>query len=136
MNNNILNQVSSAAVPQQSALGSAYSAQLMPGSVSAAPSGNTTDYMTSARNTAIRDIGIIDNFMKAGLINPVQGQHLMNYVLSKAREFIVKQQQMGAVPCCQCGLADRPRAVHGECPLGKYAQTAFWRRSYGQSGNR
>ena len=96
MNNNILNQVSSAAVPQQSAFGSAYSAQLMPGAASAAPSGSTTDYMTSARNTAIRDIGIIDNFIKAGLINPVQGQHLMNYVLSKAQEFIVKQQQMGA----------------------------------------
>ena len=93
MNNNTSNQISSAAVPQQSAINSVY-----PGSVNIATNargsaGNTTDYMDAARQITIRDIGIIDNFMKAGIINPVQGQHLMNYVLNKAQEYIVKQQQ-------------------------------------------
>ena len=94
MNNNVLNQFSSAAVPQQSAINSQYSIPSAGGVQTFVTNGNTTDYMDAARNTALRDISIIDNFMKAGIINPVQGQHLLNYILNKAQEFIVKQRQI------------------------------------------
>ncbi len=96
MNNNMLNQISSAAVPQQPAMNSTYSGSANSQGIFGASAGNTTDYMDAARQVTIRDIGIIDNFMKAGIINPVQGQHLMNYVLNKAQEYVVKQQQAAA----------------------------------------
>ena len=96
VNNNTTSQISSAAVPQQSLANQGISMPVNANMAVSAPAGNTTDYMDAARQITLRDIAIIDNFMKAGIINSVQGQHLMNYVLNKAQEFIVKQQQAGA----------------------------------------
>ena len=98
--NDILNQVSSAAVSQQpqaaQAGGAMFSEAVLPDAGVYTPSPAITDYADAVRKTALKDLAIIDNFMKSGIINPVQGQHLMNYVLNKAREVIVQQQQARA----------------------------------------
>ncbi len=98
--NDILNQVSSAAVSQQP-VAAQYNAGIPSGTAMfetgvSAPIPAATDYADAVRRTALKDLAIIDNFMKSGIINPVQGQHLMNYVLNKAREVIVQQQQAGS----------------------------------------
>ena len=98
--NDILNQVSSAAVSQQP-VAAQYNAGIPSGTAMfetgvSAPIPAATDYADTVRKTALKDLAIIDNFMKSGIINPVQGQHLMNYVLNKAREVIVQQQQAGS----------------------------------------
>lgn len=98
--NDILNQVSSAAVSQQP-VAAQYNAGIPSGTAMfetgvSAPIPAATDYADAVRKTALKDLAIIDNFMKSGIINPVQGQHLMNYVLNKAREVIVQQQQAGS----------------------------------------
>ena len=80
--NDILNQVSSAAVSQQP-VAAQYNAGLPSGRARfdtgvSAPIPAATDYADAVRKTALKDLAIIDNFMKSGIINPVQGQHLMN----------------------------------------------------------
>lgn len=105
--NDILKQVSSAAVPQQPAINGLGTEiplnATVPAAtlVQAAPAVSTTDGTDAVRQTAMRDMTIIGNFMKAGIINPVQGQHLMNYVLNKAREVIAKQNETGALSSIQ-----------------------------------
>ena len=106
--NDILNQISSAAVPQQQgelANTSGLPAGITPPeSSSYAPMSGNTDIADTVRKTAMRDLTIIDNFMKSGIINPVQGQHLMNYILNKAQETIVQQTRAGAMPQNQFGI--------------------------------
>lgn len=110
MNNNILNQLSSSAVTQQPTVNSRYSAPVNALNANGVPVSNKPDYMDAARQVTIRDIGIIDNFMKAGIINPVQGQHLINYVLNKAQEYVVQQEKAGtqtkAQPLIVSGIED------------------------------
>lgn len=50
------------------------------------------------KNTAAKDIQIVQNLMRSGILNPVQGQHLMNYVLTKASEAISSQKQQTIAP--------------------------------------
>lgn len=110
MNNNILNQLSSSAVTQQPTVNLRYSAPVNALNANGVPVSNSPDYMDTARQVTIRDIGIIDNFMKAGIINPVQGQHLINYVLNKAQEYVVQQEKAGtqtkAQPLIVSGIED------------------------------
>jgi len=51
------------------------------------PSGNPANI----KQMALRDLSIIKNLTKAGILNPIQGQHLANYILNKATEVLVKQ---------------------------------------------
>lgn len=105
--NDIIKQVSSSAVPQQPAI-NGIGAEI-PSNASvpvsaltqAAPAVSITDGTDAVIQTAMRDMTIIGNFMKAGIINPVQGQHLMNYVLNKAREVIAKQNETGVASSIQ-----------------------------------
>lgn len=48
-----------------------------------------SDYSSQVNNIVLRDLTIIENLAKAGILNPVQGQHLANYILNKAQEVLV-----------------------------------------------
>lgn len=53
---------------------------------------DTTDYSSQVKNIALRDLAIVENLAKAGILNPTQGQHLANYILNKAKEVLVNQK--------------------------------------------
>lgn len=55
-----------------------------------------TDEIDAIKNTAAKDIQILQNLMRSGIINPVQGQHLINYVLNKAYQTIVTKNKAAA----------------------------------------
>ena len=115
MNTNTTNQISSAAVPQQTALMNNPAAGFMP--VAGAVMSNTgiggSDLI---RQTAMRDMNIIGSLMQSGIINPVQGQHLMNYILNKAQQVIGRQMQTtpqtvptgGIIPGIEAFLRENP----------------------------
>lgn len=100
----ILQKISSAAEVQQPAIGNippeipaqnAAVSDPMMGLVQPVQESGTVD---AIKNTAAKDIQILQNLMRNGIINPVQGQHLMNYVLTKASEAISSQKQTASAP--------------------------------------
>ena len=52
---------------------------------------HTTDYFNNVKQTALRDISVIESLAKAGILNPTQGQHLANYILNKAQQVLANQ---------------------------------------------
>ncbi len=115
MNTNTLNQISSAAVPQQTGLMNNPASGFIPGA-GAVVSNTGTGSADSIRQTAMRDMNIIGSLMQSGILNPVQGQHLMNYILYKAQQIIAKQIQPmpqavpagGIVPGIEAFLKENP----------------------------
>lgn len=117
MNTNTANQISSAAVPQQTALMNNPANGFMPAAGSAM---SNTGIGTSdpIRQTLMRDINIVGSLMNSGILNPVQGQHLMNYILTKAQQVIGRQMQTtpqtvpvptgGIVPGIEAFLRENP----------------------------
>lgn len=56
----------------------------------------TPDKPADVRQIVMRDIATVESLMKAGIINPAQGQHLTNYILNKAQEVLVNQSSNAA----------------------------------------
>lgn len=54
---------------------------------------NTSDKSANVKQMALRDLSIVQNLTKAGILNPTQGQHLANYILNKATEVLVNQSK-------------------------------------------
>lgn len=102
VNNNAANQISSTAVPQQQGLTNNNSISgLMPGAMAAMPYNTTVNSADAVRQTLFRDMNIINSFLQSGIINPVQGQHLMNFILNKAQVEASRQQQTPPAPRVQ-----------------------------------
>lgn len=98
INNNAANQISStAAVQPQGLMNNNPISGQMPGAMSAMPY-NTTGNSDAILQTLMRDISIIKSLMQSGIINSVQGQHLMNYIINKANTETTRQPQTSALP--------------------------------------
>ncbi len=91
--NKILEEISSTAVPQQqeSEIPTQQSAEKLQNVFSQTGSADVI------RQTALKDLSILSNLMKSGVINPVQGQHLISYVLNKAQETLNNQNATAAL---------------------------------------
>ena len=76
-----------------------------------------TGNIDAIKQAVVRDIQILENLMNAGIINPVQGQHLMKYVVGKAYQTIVSQQGSAGMSAASAqpvsGLADFERENPG-----------------------
>lgn len=90
----ILKQISSPAEtqqPQPNLNPNAIQALMQANPQTAAPMQNITGNADTVRQTAMRDLTILSNLIRSGAINPVQGQHLISYVLNKAQEVVNNQ---------------------------------------------
>ena len=99
--NDIQNRIPSTAGSQQPAYAQAQNFQPANNSINgthsqAAFNVSTPDNSTNIRQIALRDIATLESLVKAGIINPTQGQHLTNYILNKAQEVLVNQPSKAA----------------------------------------
>lgn len=93
LNNNAANQISStAAVQQQGLMNNNPMQGQISGAMSAMPN-NTTGNPNAIRQALMRDMSIINSLMQSGVINSVQGQHLMNFIINKAQLESTRQPQ-------------------------------------------
>ncbi len=99
--NNPINGIPSNAGSQQPAYAQAQNFQPANTSINgtqtqAAFNVDTPDKTADIKQIVMRDIATVESLMKAGIINPAQGQHLTNYILNKAQEVLVNQSSNAA----------------------------------------